>query len=449
MSKILPTIGPISEDSKSIKRILSISKLVRINGSHGTLEWHTKIANRIKKISKDSKILLDVPGIKPRTANKEDIFIKKNEVVYFYFKNIIKKKYKSIEITNPLPKINKLCKSFSISDGQYDFSLKKTGKNFITGKSRQSFVLKPKKGLNIPYSEYDELLQGKKFIKFLQKFKNVKFDAIGLSFVQDEKILYTLRKKFPQYTLVSKIENLVGLRNNTKIIKASDVIMIDRGDLSAEIGEQNLFRAINDISVNTKKNGKSLIMATENLDSMIHRKTPTKSEIVSLGHALSIKADKIMLSDETATSDQWRQIVSWLQKFIVENEQNELKVKKNSNKNNTFWSMIENITDLPVVIFSRKGYAFENFNKLNPDVDLTIFTDNKKTATSCMFRANTNIFLIDKFSPSNIDHIYKSIKQNSNLIFKKSKKVLLIYITYPRKNSRANTISLISKEDFS
>ena len=51
-------------------------------------------------------------------------------------------------------------------------------------------------------------------------------------------------------------------------------------------------------------------MATENLDSMIVRKTPTKSEIVSLGHSLSLNADKIMLSDETATSKNWYFIIT-------------------------------------------------------------------------------------------------------------------------------------------
>lgn len=448
MSKILPTIGPISEDVNSLKKILSVSKLVRINGSHGTLDWHKKIARRIKNIDREAKILLDIPGIKPRTANIESTKIKKNEIVYFYFSNRIKYDGKSIKITNPLPKIDKRCKFFSISDGQFHFKLLKKSQNYIKGKSKQDFILEPKKGLNIPFSEYNEILQGKKFIKFLNLFKEVSFDAVGLSFVQHTKILKTIKKKYPQYILVSKIENLIGLRNNSDIIKESDVIMIDRGDLSAEIGDQNLFRAISDISKNTKKSGKSLIMATENLDSMIHRKSPTKSEIVSIAHSLSIKSDKIMLSDETATSNQWWQIIVWLQKFIAENERSLKILNKNDKEKNFFWDMIGNITDLPVVVFSKKGYAFENISKLNPDINLTVFTDSNKTATNCMFRANTKIYKTKKFSSKKIDHIYNSIKSKSELIFKDTEKVILIYITYPRKNSRANTISILSKEDF-
>ena len=155
-----------------------------------------------------------------------------------------------------------------------------------------------------------------------------------------------------------------------------------------------------------------------------------------------------MLSDETATSNQWWQIIVWLQKFIAENERSLKILNKNDKEKNFFWDMIGNITDLPVVVFSKKGYAFENISKLNPDINLTVFTDSNKTATNCMFRANTKIYKTKKFSSKKIDHIYNSIKSKSELIFKDTEKVILIYITYPRKNSRANTISILSKEDF-
>ena len=73
---MLPTIGPVTESIKNINKVLKFSNLVRINGAHNTLLWHKKISNRIKK-NKESKILLDLPGIKPRTNNKK--------IYWFYF----------------------------------------------------------------------------------------------------------------------------------------------------------------------------------------------------------------------------------------------------------------------------------------------------------------------------------------------------------------------------
>ena len=75
--KILATIGPVSENINSIKKINKYTNLFRLNGSHNSLSWHKKISRVIKFISSDNKILLDIPGIKPRTDNKNNISVKK------------------------------------------------------------------------------------------------------------------------------------------------------------------------------------------------------------------------------------------------------------------------------------------------------------------------------------------------------------------------------------
>ena len=84
--KILPTIGPVSNSFKSIKTLNKFSSVFRLNGSHNTINWHKQTINKIKKINKQNQILLDIPGVKPRTANKESIIIKKNQIVTFFYK---------------------------------------------------------------------------------------------------------------------------------------------------------------------------------------------------------------------------------------------------------------------------------------------------------------------------------------------------------------------------
>ena len=193
MSKILPTIGPITESRKSISRILKFSNLVRINGAHNTLSWHKKISKRIRK-NKGTEILLDLPGVKPRTNNDKNYLIKKNQKVVFFFKKCRIKKILKIKITAPIPKISKRIKKFSISDGKYFFRVKKIAKNFIIGKSLESFELEKKKGINFPNSVYDEQIQKKMYLSFLKKAKGIKFDAVGLSYVQSENLVNHIRK---------------------------------------------------------------------------------------------------------------------------------------------------------------------------------------------------------------------------------------------------------------
>ena len=254
---------------------------------------------------------------------------------------------------------------------------------------------------------------------------------------------------FPDKIILSKIENSEGLRNLENITKCSDVIMVDRGDLGAEIGDEKLFDSLIQISEILKSYGKPLIMGTENLDSMLSRSIPTKSEIVSLGFSEYLEVDKIMLSDETATSKNWKKIIQWINHFNKNKKNRYSKKKINTDGKDIFWNSIGKIKNIPFVIFTRKGNAIEKINQLHKNTNLVVFTDNKKTYTYCKFRLNTSAILVKKFGQSkSTQYIYESIKKNINLIFKDHKEVFLIYVSFPRAGSRANTLELITKKDF-
>ena len=184
--KILPTIGPASEKNKDLKFLFKYCSMVRLNTSHNNIMWHKKMINLIKKIDNRIDILVDIPGVKPRTNNKKDIIIKKNDLVKFGYKIEISNK-KTIQLTRGLPqKKNKINKCFSLDDGKIIFKTKKNNKNFIIGKALHDCTIKPKKGLNIPDSIYDNSEQKKIYIKYLNTLKNTNINAIGLSFVQSK-----------------------------------------------------------------------------------------------------------------------------------------------------------------------------------------------------------------------------------------------------------------------
>lgn len=92
MIKIIPTIGPISSSSKDLVFLSKFSNIFRLNTSHNNISWHVQILQKIKKLKKNIKVLVDIPGVKPRTNNKENIFVKKNSIIIFYYNKIKKKK---------------------------------------------------------------------------------------------------------------------------------------------------------------------------------------------------------------------------------------------------------------------------------------------------------------------------------------------------------------------
>ena len=57
--------------------------MARLNSSHNNINWHKKMINTIKKMNDEIDILVDIPGVKPRTNNTLDIDIKKNDIVHF------------------------------------------------------------------------------------------------------------------------------------------------------------------------------------------------------------------------------------------------------------------------------------------------------------------------------------------------------------------------------
>ena len=448
MTKILPTIGPATEDSNSLKFIIKKSDYVRLNGAHNTINWHQKISKTIKKINLETNILLDFPGVKPRTANEEKLNIKKNQIVIFYFHK--PKKYSNhlkIKITNPIPRLSKNLKYFSVSDGKYKFQVVRLKKNYVVGKSQLNFVLGQQKGVNFPLSVYDEKHQLKKYLSFYKKSKNIKHDAIGLSYVQSGDLIKDFKKKNINKIIISKIENLSGLKNIKEISEISDAIMIDRGDLSAEIGEMNLFKAIKKISEVAKAQDKPLIMATENLDSMIDGNSissPTKSEIIALEISRDLGADRIMLSDETATSANWRNILNWLSKFLT--FKNIINIES-SKKYEIFWDALRKFEKIPLVLFTKKGYALTKLKNLNYK-SLYIFTENKKIKDIYSLKEKITCKKIKNYKMNSNSFIFNNIKKFKHEIFKHNNIALLININNPKKNSRANSLSLISKKDF-
>ena len=150
----------------------------------------------------------------------------------------------------------------------------------------------------------------------LKKISNLKFDCIGLSFVQNSRIINILKNRYKNKIFISKIENFLGFENRQEIIKSSDAIMIDRGDLAAEVGNEKLTDYVDKIISDCKFFGKPIIIATENLNSLINNSVPSKSDILNLDYYLAKNVDFIMLSDETATSKNWVNTVTWLNRYL-------------------------------------------------------------------------------------------------------------------------------------
>jgi pyruvate kinase len=441
MTKILSTVGPVSSGN-DLKTLINNSDFIRLNMSHNSLEWHKKKINLIKKIDPEKNILVDIPGAKPRSMNKDIVNIKKGQKIIFEYKG---KNYLNnvIPVSNPLPNLKKKeVKYFTVSDGTFLFKLIKFKKNKLTGQSLQDFDLLPKKGINIPYSVYDNDHQLQVYKQFINKIGRLKFDCIGLSFVQNAKSIKILKKILKNKIFISKIENNKGYENRKEIIKESDAIMIDRGDLAAEVGIEKLTDYSENVIDDCIKFGKPVIIATENLNSLTLNLTPSKSDIINLDFFLKKKVDYIMLSEETAVSKNWKNTLKWLNKYLT-SKNKETSVIKSLEIADFF----KNFDNQVLVIFSKRGYIIKKIREQKYK-KIFLFTENVELAKILSLKENIDCYLI-KFPKKNLDNFfYKNIKKLRKKIFNSNKSAFQLNVTYPRKKSRANTIIILTKKDF-
>jgi len=100
--------------------------------------------------------------------------------------------------------------------------------------------------------------------------------------------------------VVAKIEKPKAIDNIEAIIRASDAIMVARGDLGVEMPTAEVPLIQKRLTTLCRRFGKPCIVATHMLQSMIERPTPTRAEVSDIANAVIDYADAVMLSGETA-----------------------------------------------------------------------------------------------------------------------------------------------------
>ena len=81
--------------------------------------------------------------------------------------------------------------------------------------------------------------------------------------------------------VLAKIESLESLQKLEEIVKASDGIMVARGDLGVEIPYEQIPTVQEEITHVCRELNKPVIVAYQLLESMAEYPTPTRAEVVS------------------------------------------------------------------------------------------------------------------------------------------------------------------------
>src|SRR5690349_17195911 len=146
-------------------------------------------------------------------------------------------------------------------------------------------------------------------------------EYLALSFVRRAADIAELRERIPKEMLVvAKIEKDSALENIESIVRASDAVMVARGDLGVELPFEEVPIAQKRIIALCNKLGRPVITATQMLESMITHPRPTRAEASDVANAILDGTDAVMLSAETAAGQYPRLAVEAMSRIIHEIE---------------------------------------------------------------------------------------------------------------------------------
>ena len=398
-TKIIATIGPSSSDINILKEmIIAGVDVVRLNFSHGEKEFHKQIIKNVRKISEELQapicILQDLQGPKIRVGEilNDSIELKDNEELKIVSKNVVGDS-RVISIDNDILYDIKSNERILIDDGKIELRVISSSKNEVLTKIIRGGILLPRKGINFPESNISVSSITEKDIEDLHFGLDNDVDWIALSFVRSEKDIKLLRKlireRRKETRIIAKIEKPQAIKNIDKIIKASDGLMVARGDLGVEMPMESVPIHQKKIVNKCNKAYKPVIIATQMLESMVEQKTPTRAESNDVANAVLDGADAVMLSAESATGNYPIIAVKSMEKIISSVERSTSEIYYNFEKNKYLRDRVneslitaacrlsKQINAKAIVSMTKSGFTAFRVSGNRPKAKIFIVTNNK------------------------------------------------------------------------
>lgn len=312
-TKILTTLGPATDSPKALAEMVQAGvDVVRVNFSHGNAEDHLRRVNMVREAAaaagKWVGVLGDLQGPKIRIDRFADGKVELAEGDAFTLDVSLDAHdgtAKAVGVAyKELPNDVKAGDVLLLNDGQISLEIIRVEGPRIHTKVLIGGELSDHKGINRQGGGLSADALTDKDKEDIRLAASMGVDYLAVSFVRSaQDIEYArdlLRQAGGQGSIVAKIERSEAVLNLTEIVKASDVVMVARGDLGVEMGYAELTGLQKHIIEETRKHNRVVITATQMMESMIHNPVPTRAEVSDVANAVLDGTDAVMLSGESA-----------------------------------------------------------------------------------------------------------------------------------------------------
>ncbi len=319
-TKIVATMGPAVAEPRTLRALLLAGvDVCRLNFSHGELDDHAHTLATIRAeaeaIGRNVAILGDLGGPKIRvgTVDEENadggLCVNAGEELVIQRDEIVGRDH-TVSCTYPglLDDVN-IGDRVLIEDGLLRFvCLRKEGDpdrpDRIVLRCSAGGVVKTRKGINLPSTALNLPSITERDWACVDWAVANGLDYLALSFVRTAKDIEQLREHLTYrdstIDIIAKIEKAEAVADIDRILKASDALMVARGDLGVEMDLARVPLIQKDLIERCRRAGKPAIVATQMLQSMVDNPSPTRAEVSDVANAIFDGTDACMLSGETS-----------------------------------------------------------------------------------------------------------------------------------------------------
>lgn len=336
-TKIICTVGPAVESREMLTRLAQEGMdVARLNFSHGHHKDFARVIEDLRSISEELGrpigILADIQGPKIRVGELDgkQVQLKEGEEVFLSsepgFVGGVRdgKTYVSVgykEFTKDVGPGHRVL----LDDGLMEILPIARDGRYLRCQVVAGGILKEHKGINVPDVPFSVSAITEKDYSDILFCVEQRVDFIALSFVRMAQEVRHLKQfvesRGTKIDIIAKIEKQDALNNLESIIDESDGILVARGDLAVEVGNERVPVLQKRMVRTANLRGKTVIIATQMLMSMVDNPRPSRAEASDVANGIVDEADALMLSNETAVGKYPLETVRMMNRIIEEMEQ--------------------------------------------------------------------------------------------------------------------------------
>ena len=385
-TKIICTLGPATEKTGTLLQLIEKgADVLRLNMSHAKRDWVREIVPRIRQLADDVgrpvAILLDTQGPAIRTGDlKTDLHLQPGDILELTVGGAKSEEKYSVDVNyEGLIDDVAVGDTLLVDNGMIRLVVLEKPAKRIRCKVMTAGTLGSRRHINLPGVHVNLPPLTEKDIADVTLGAELGVDFVALSFVRKKSDLEELRRllagKKSKALIVAKIEDQSAVESIEDIIKASDAVMIARGDLGIECPMEELPIIQRRIVKMSLRLGKPVVVATHMLESMTTNPLPTRAEITDVANAVFEQADAIMLSDETTIGRYPVECVEVLHRVALRIERSggagyaKLAILEDARQKTVASAVVlaNSLARARMIVFTRHGTIARNVSNLRPE----------------------------------------------------------------------------------